>query len=507
MSLARFRRWLAHRLVRGLDDRHQGLLVNVADEPLSPIASSRDPRSPRAGVYHFDALMEKILPRFTVEQLINKPYEELLKTMRELLTANAQGESSLDKGRLWEQIIEQHCRLLVRHLDRLELLVRPYQHKLDTYAEMSFDRFQVYFDSTCLNLDTIVANVYYHFRQLEEDQRIDACSQWLQLRLRDYQDKKEVDKETVLDDILQENGWTLRRSQREKALSWQRPHEGKIWVEIEEASVTEMVTEIGRQRIYSLICDGNYYYEMWDRLDDNLRGALASHERFRAIMEKMLLIKEAVLGVGQVGEPTLGEQWMTFVYHWTELVILPILLIMVKPGDLFEGDANLYADSALICVTFIFLVFGSFRLRYRAKNNRAALLMCRRKHFLTKCMFIALLARVGLLIELLVPEPTVIRRPEATASINQRSPLPPLDSTWAKLNKIERGCSQLTAQVQALQRLHSGAHLVMTSPASSASSTSVSSSASSPQLASQVPSPTAAAHVPNVSERTKTELV
>ena len=503
-------------------------------------------------IFPFDPVLRAILRcclpelpeqrMFSVEYIRSTNYGRMFRDVGLLFHNEARKD---DYAVLQFQLMEKHSVLLMRHLDRLQQLVLRYDHWQDLYSDISFDTFRVYFDSTALNLDTILSNVYYAAQQLKADQlrhsaaakpfylssrqrldlqrhpsssklpspvdhppimHVDPSSpavgydrgvikrsssprpvqpQWLShWRKKDQMVITEGLRESLLpgqdssdmtvDDFAApapqrsesapEKLLNPSASEAQAAQPRQYRTPESDWLELKVSDINRMDEEISRQMKYSLMADGNYSYELWDRLTPTVYDIVDNDQQFnafRAALEQMAKedqdknhnrkasVEEAEaqwqrwgrlrrtvsyifdvlrwllwpprcpsaveqVGVGECSLPR-DFQWRDrglWWYHVLEAVLVPSLLIVVRPRDLLEGTLNEFFDTVAIVVILAFLLVGLVRLRKQQEKNMEGLTMMRRKHFLSKCMYLALLIRVQMIIDALLTPPLPPRQAE-----------------------------------------------------------------------------------------------
>jgi hypothetical protein len=100
---------------------------------------------------------------------------------------------------------------------------------------------------------------------------------------------------------------------------------------------------------------------------------------------------------------------MWYLYHLMEVTFLPILVILIKPTDKFDVVVDQWFDGIALVVVAMFVLGGIRRLRNKGRENQVLIVTCKRKHLLTKCMYLALLIRVTMLIDQLMPEGKKVR--------------------------------------------------------------------------------------------------
>ena len=417
-------------------------------------ATSPDADSVRVSLISpFDRVLTALLRNrlFSVDYVRKASYAQMFNSVRDAFTTS----QTRDRHVLWKVLMDQHCMLLLQHLDSLDQQLKTFDEWKDLCADLPLEQFELYFNSTVINLDTLLSNVYYAAGRIEENQgkhalEVNKKTAEFQLSVPRYHHRPRHDfahapaparidpvrplaspsgsqaaqrggelEQPLLPPVHRRAYSAEGRYESEQAadeLKDQAP--SPDWVIITSAQVAGMNAEIRRQREYTLLSDGNYSYEVWDHLSDDAYKAIDGEFGFRAGLQVMAT--EAALGrrdrPDHVGEYTLPAsrlytllKWVLIIYWFGEISLVPLLIVIIRPHDLFEGLDNKIVDIIGLVLIGLWFVIGGLKLWSKRQANRNSLTMVRRKRFLLKCMFMALLIRVLMIMDELVKVPPVLR--------------------------------------------------------------------------------------------------
>ena len=413
-------------------------------------------------IFPFDPVLTDLLRNrlFSMDYVRTATFAQMFCNVRDAFTTS----QTRDRHILWKVLMEQHCIMLLQHLDRLDRQLKTFDEWKDLCADLPLEQFEVYFNSTVINLDTLLSNVYYAAGRIEEDQgkhALDVNKKTAEFQLsvpryhhRPHHDFAHAPAPARIDPVrlfaspsgsqaAQRGGemeQPLLPPVHRRAYSAEGRYESEQaadelkdqapspdWAIITSAQVAGMKAEIRRQREYTLLSDGNYSYEVWDHLSDDAYKAIDGEFGFRAGLQVMAT--EAALGrPDHVGEYTLPAsrlytllKWVLIIYWFGEISLVPLLIVIIRPHDLFEVLDNEIVDSIGLVLIGVWFLIGGLKLWSKRQANRNSLTMVRRKRFLLKCMFMALLIRVLMIVDELVKVAPVPPPPRSSSHKESRN--------------------------------------------------------------------------------------
>ena len=383
----------------------------------------------------FDEYLVAVLSDRSIDihVLMEKSYITIYRRCRNIFLGLLPPEHRAAQEHWWCVLLEEHSLLLMQSLNRLQLLIEPYLSEQDVWSEISFDTFQVHFENTRLNLETLLANVYYAADELlrrdSTKHQVSADAKALRSTVPEGRHARPL--KLHMAGVEQLTRVRARPKQRRRASNpdlfsgasepLRSPQPGlrrqnsspllvpasspREWPPLTLEQRKAVKGEIRQQQsLYSLIADGNYSYEVLSRLDAVVAAYMA-RVGYRPALIKILERADHLerrFDDFATPEMTLKRAgWL--VYHVLEVLLLPLLVILIKPSDKWEAPWDLGFDIFALAVVGLFSAGGLLKLQKRGAENEASLVICRRKHLLSKCQHVALLLRVMMIIDQLMP--------------------------------------------------------------------------------------------------------